>query len=182
VNPPEKKQRSVLGVVGALWGVLGLLALLGRSVIGLAPMALEPFGMELQWWHWVAYVGSVIFMAYSEGYKGFQKGFSPRVIRRGIYLAAHPTLLRVLLAPAFCMGLFHASKKRLIVSWSVSLGVFALVMLVRSVAQPWRGIIDAGVVVGLSWGTVAIVVFAVQALVGNAPQGAIDLPGEKSGA
>jgi len=48
-------------------------------------------------------------MLYSEGYKGFQKGYSPRVAARGHYLRDHSTLLRAILAPLFCMGFFHSS-------------------------------------------------------------------------
>jgi hypothetical protein len=35
---------------------------------------------------------------------------------------------------------------------------------VRLLPQPWRGIVDAGVVVGLTWGTISLVVFCIQAL------------------
>ncbi len=54
------------------------------------------------------------------------------------------------------MGLFHATKKRVIVSWSVTLGVAAIVALVKKLPYPWRNIVDAGVVVGLTWGTISI--------------------------
>jgi uncharacterized membrane protein YedE/YeeE len=34
---------------------------------------------------------------------------------------------------------------------------------VRLLSQPWRGIIDGGVVVGLAWGLVSLVIFGYQA-------------------
>lgn len=55
------------------------------------------------------------------------------------------------------MGLFHATKKRMIVSWSVSIGVAAIVAAVKRLPYPWRNIVDAGVVIGLSWGTISII-------------------------
>ena len=50
----------------------------------------------------------------------------------------------------------RGSRKRLLLFLSsMVIGVAILVGMLRLVAQPWRGIIDAGVVVGLSWGTIA---------------------------
>lgn len=43
-------------------------------------------------------------------------------------------------------------------SWSVSLGVAALVAGVKRLPYPWRNIVDAGVVVGLTWGMLSILV------------------------
>ena len=54
------------------------------------------------------------------------------------------------------MGLFHATKKRMIVSWSVTIGVAVIVAAVKRLPYPWRNIIDAGVVFGLSWGSISI--------------------------
>ncbi len=48
--------------------------------------------------------------------------------------------------------------------------------LVRALAQPWRGIVDAGVVVGLTWGCVAILVFWARSLLGRPPEIAPDFP------
>ena len=54
------------------------------------------------------------------------------------------------------MGLFHAPRRVLIVSRSMVVGIVLLVVTVRQLAQPWRGIIDAGVVVGLGLGLVSL--------------------------
>ena len=63
------------------------------------------------------------------------------------------------------MGLFHATKKRMIVSWSVSLGVAGIVAAVKKLPYPYRNIVDAGVVVGLTWGCISILAHYVKALV-----------------
>jgi DMSO/TMAO reductase YedYZ heme-binding membrane subunit len=102
-------------------------------------------------------------MAYAEGYRGFQKGFSPRVAARAKYLKDKPDLMRSLLAPFFCMGYFHASRKRKIVSISLTIAIIGLVLMVGRVPQPWRGIIDVGVVIGLAWGIISLFIFTVQA-------------------
>lgn len=61
------------------------------------------------------------------------------------------------------MGLFHATKKRKIVSWSVTTGVAVIVAAVKRLPYPWRNIVDAGVIVGLSWGSISIMVEWVKA-------------------
>jgi hypothetical protein len=156
--------RRTLGLVSALWGLIGVSVLLGGAVVRLTPWALEALRMDLAWHHWSLMLVCVAFMGYSEGYVGFQRGFSPRVAARARYLREHPTLVRAVAAPLFCMGFFHAQRRRLIISYSLTLGIIVLILLVRLLPQPWRGIVDAGVVVGLAWGFVALLVFAVQGL------------------
>lgn len=168
--------RKLMGRVGAVWGVLGVSLLLSTAIFRLTPLAIASFSESLDVVHYAAYVGSVFFLGYSEGYKAFQKQFSPRIVARARYLAQNPTLLRVVFAPPFCMGLWHATKKRLIISWSIALGVIVLVLLVGRLPQPWRGIVDLGVVVALAWGLLAMWVFAVRGLQGHTMPVSDDAP------
>jgi len=88
------------------------------------------------------------FFAYTEGYKAFQCKFSPLVVQRAMTLSTRsppPPLLHSALAPFYSMGLFHASKKRKTVSWSISLGVACIIGLVKRLPYPWRSVVDAGV-------------------------------------
>ncbi len=156
--------RTTVGLVSALWGLVGVSVLLGSAVVRLAPWALDALRMDLAWHHWSLMLVCVVFMGYSEGYKGFQRGFSPLVAARARYLREHPTLVRAVAAPLFCMGFFHAQRRRLIISHSLTLGIIVLILLIKLLPQPWRGIVDAGVVVGLAWGLVALLIFAVQGL------------------
>lgn len=119
--------------------------------------------MDLTAWHWGFAVGWTIFMAYSEGYRGFQLRFSPTVVARAWHLAEGGRPHQLLLAPAFCMGFFHASRRRLLTSWILTAAIISLIIGIRFLAQPWRGLIDLGVVVGLLWGSISIVIFAVLA-------------------
>ncbi len=168
---------TILGWLAAAWGLVGVSALLLRALSRLTPVAIEGLGSpSLGPWHWVAAAVWLVAMAYFEGYKGFQRGFAPRVVVRALHLVRHPQPLHVLLAPLFCMGLIHARKRRLITSWIVVAGVVTLVFAVGLLAQPWRGLVDAGVVVGLAWGLAAIVGYAVRALTGRPPQMSADLP------
>ena len=143
------------------WGIGGVLFLLMFAIFRLAPMALELENSSMSQFHWLALVFSVIYMAYAEGYKGFHLGFAPRVVVRARYLADHPRPLHVLLAPLFCMGYIYATRKRQILSFALTIMIICFVLIARSIPQPWRGIVDAGVVVGLGLGVLSIAYFLI---------------------
>ena len=143
------------------WGIGGVLLLLIFAIFRLAPMALELENSSMSMVHWLTLAFSVIYMAYAEGYKGFHLGFAPRVVVRARYLANNPRPLHVLLAPLFCMGYIYATRRRQIVSFALTAMIICFVIIARSMPQPWRGILDAGVVVGLSLGVLSIGYFLI---------------------
>lgn len=151
--------------LGAFWGLTGVVLLLGGAVYRLTPPAIDAFSNEYEWfwYHWLSLALMTLFMAYAEGYRAFQQGFSPRVAARARYLRDHPDALHALLAPLFCMAYFHAPRRRRITALSVTAGIILLVILVRRLDQPWRGIVDSSVVVGLAWGLISLMVFGYQA-------------------
>lgn len=153
-----------MGLLGALWGVSGWALLMGFAIARLLPHALQGFSRELTWGHWVAALVVVTFMAYAEGYRGFQKGLAPRVAARAQSLRAHPTALRVALSPLYCAGYFGSTPRRTVSLLGLTATIVVAIVLVRLLNQPWRGIADAGVVVGLSWGLLALLVSGVRAL------------------
>lgn len=169
------------GRLAAAWAVAGVLALLGSAIARLTPLALEALAGPLRWQQWAFLLPWTVFMAWSEGYRGFQRGFSPRVVVRAAALLRNPRPLHVLLAPAIAMGWLHGTRRRLIVARSMTLGIAGLVVIVRALPQPWRGLVDGGVVLGLAWGAIAILVFAARALGGRPPAVAADLPGQDQG-
>jgi len=153
-----------MGILGIIWAILGVSVLLLNAIIRLAPRGVEALQMELGVFQWILLVGFALFMMVAEGYRGFQKSFSPRTAARVKYLKGNPTLLRVLLAPFFAMGFFEATKKTKIVVWSIMTMVVLLITLVSQLPQPWRGIIDIGVVLGLSWGVISFWILTYRAL------------------
>ncbi len=155
------------GTIGAIWGIAGVLLLLGSAVCRLAPLAFAAFSVPFQWYHWLAWVLSVLLMAHAEGYRGFQLHFSPRVAARARYLREHPRFVHVILAPLFCMGYIHATRRRKTISISLTAGIIVLILIVHHIPQPWRGIIDAGVVTGLAWGIVSVIWFVGRAFAGH---------------
>ncbi len=138
--------------------------MLSFAIFRLAPIALELNAESLSPLHWAALLFSVVYMAYAEGYKGFHRGFSPRVVQRANYLRANPRWHHVLLAPAFCMGYIYATRRRQILSISLTLVVMGFVVVAKQLPQPWRGILDAGVVTGLSLGILSILYFLLNSL------------------
>ncbi len=149
---------------GAYWGLAGVIFLLGSAIYRLSLLAVDAFSYPFHWYHWFALILIVFFMAYAEGYRAFQQAFSPRVAARARYLRDHPNIIHTVFAPLFCMAYFHANRRRQITSLLVTAGIIVLVIAVRYLDQPWRGIIDGGVVVGLAWGVISVAVFGYQAL------------------
>ncbi len=137
--------------------------LLGSAVYRLSHLAIDAFAFDFLWYHWLSLALISAFMGYAEGFRGFQQRFSPRVAARAKYLKEHPRRLHVALGPFFCIGYFHATRRRKITSLSLTLGIILLVGLVRMLPQPWRGILDAGVVLGLIWGILSLLIFSLRA-------------------
>lgn len=159
-----------------LWGAGGVVLLLLQALARLAPIAWEPISEGMLTISQVAIYGAwVIVNAYLEGYRGFQKKFVPRVLARAHHLATHPSPVRGLLAPLYAMAFFDARRRALISSWMITTFVVLVVLMIRHVPQPWRGIIDGGVVVGLGWGTVHLAIGIFRRLLGEPPSGDPDL-------
>lgn len=146
-------------MLAAAWGIGGVLALLVYAIVRLGIFAFVLFDIELGWHHVALLAANVAFMAYSEGYRGFHRAFAPRTVARARHLRDHPSTLRAVLAPLFCMGFFHATRRRLIGTYALTTMIIIFVAIARSLDQPWRGILDAGVVVGLAWGVISLLAF-----------------------
>jgi hypothetical protein len=96
-TPDASSSRSggggVLGRLANLWGVVGVAYILFNPIKRLLPIAIKPFeaagaagavgvGEEFVLsmpFGWAAYAAFACFMGYTEGYKAFQKKFSPMV-------------------------------------------------------------------------------------------------------
>jgi hypothetical protein len=157
----------MIGTFGALWGITGFSLFLGSAIYRLTLLSMDAFSYDFLWYHWASLVLIVMIMAYAEGYRGFQQSFSPRFAARAKYLKSHPNTLYAILGPFFCMSYFHASRKRMVTSISLTVGIIMLILSVRLLPQPWRGIMDAGVVIGLLWGLISILIFSFQAFFSN---------------
>ena len=147
-------QSSAYRMAAAIWGAMGLVALLGYAIVRLASVVAEGMGHHWGWQHIAVAAGNTAFMAWSEGYRGFQLRFSPRSAARVKWLAQHANAMQTLLAPLFVMGYFGATRRRMIGVYLLTGFILAAIAVIHGLAQPWRAALDIGVVVGLAWGLV----------------------------
>jgi hypothetical protein len=172
----EGSATGAWGRVALVWGVLGVMALVTQPLVRLTPLVLEAIRGGLTGGQWAILGAWVVVNAHAEGYRGFHCRFSPRVVARADYLRRHPRPLWVAFAPFFCMSLFHASRRGLWVARVLVVAIVLLVIAIRFLDQPWRGIVDAGVVVGLGLGLLSLVYWFVRLLLGHVPGVSPDLP------
>ena len=152
---------SPAGAFALAWGVGGFVLLLGFALWRLTPLALESFDHPWGWPHVIVFILNLVAMAWFEGYRGFQKAYSPRFAARCRLWAETANWPRALIAPLVCMGFLHAPRRRIVATWALTVGIVLIVLLYRELPQPWRGILDAGVVLGLAWGLAATLVHVI---------------------
>lgn len=172
----ENVHRAANGLTA--WGVIGCMLLISSGVYRVVPHAIEPIWPEytLTAWELVLYVGFIVFQAYTEGYRGFQKGVVPRILARAQWLTDHPERVHPLLAPLFVTGLFGMAKRALIVRYVFIFIIIGVIVAMKFVPQPWRGIVDGGVVIGLAWGVAAMGVGLIQMFRGSVPDADPQIP------
>jgi hypothetical protein len=153
-----------LGAIAATWAVAGWSATLGIAIARLSTYAAEALASELTGVQLATLCANTAMLAWAEGYRGFQRKFSPRAAARVLYLRNRATLLTALLAPLFCVGFFGATARIVRLTWFGTGLIVLLVVVVHQLPQPWRGIVDAGVVVGLGWGLVSFLGMCARAL------------------
>ncbi|MRX27595.1 hypothetical protein [Kangiella sp. HZ709] len=138
-----------------IWAILGFITILGYAVYRLFGHFLLSWEYEYQWYHWLILVGNTAFMAYSEGYKGFQQSYSIKFSNRLRQIESNPSIAIGLLAPLYCMSYFAADRRNILSAYILTFAIVLLIIFFSYIPQPWRGILDVGVVVGLSWGIIA---------------------------
>jgi hypothetical protein len=147
------------------WGAGGVVLSLLDAIVRLSRHAIEGIahgmlsGSQLLF----TLVWTVV-IVYSEGYRAFGSVLAPRMAARLLHLSEHGTWLYRVLAPLYALSLLDAPARRRWSAWMMLLGIVTIVLIVRKLPQPWRGSVDAGVVIALAWGTVAIVLECARAI------------------
>lgn len=149
--------------IGAVWGMGGTIFFLLYACYRLWGYSWELTSEDLTVFEIYVLVLWVAYMVYTEGVKAFGQAFSPRVAARTQYLVKQGSALQLILAPFFVFGYFHTTKKRLIVTYSLTIGIIIFIIAIRFASHPWRGIIDAGALIGIAYGTGTVVYFAIKA-------------------
>ena len=160
---------TLLQWVVFVWGVCGVLLILAQAIVRLSSHALGLLAADLSTTHLAITATWTLFMLYSEGWKGFHKQFSPRVVVRALGLSRSASWRLRLFAPIVAMGLVHGTPRRLRISRTLFAGIVGLVLCVRQLPAPWRGIVDVGVVLGLIAGAISLLSFFAQTIGGRPP-------------
>lgn len=149
---------SRLGTLFALWGLFSFLALIVHAIVRMMPVFADMFAYSMNPIEISSLVASVILFTVGKGYFAFQRSFSPRFGERARMLQENPSVVYGVLAPLYCMGLIGAPLSRMVRMWLMVAIVVVLIISVRTLSDPWRGIVLAGVVVALVWGSIATVI------------------------
>lgn len=172
----QKRSQSIKRLIGkrilASWSIIQVLCILTNAIRRLLPIAIQPFLQnDLEPFQWGLYISWALYMAYMEGYESFQKKFSPLIVKRAFKMSDQSlTPLNIIFAGPYAMGMFGATRKRMIISWSVTGLVFGLVKIVKKLPYPYRSIVDAGVIVGLTYGSTSILLITIRAFFGLLPK------------
>lgn len=153
-----------LGAVAAAWAIVGWAGALAFAIGRLSAIAIDGLGAGLGPLHVAVLVVNAVVLAWAEGYRGFQRRFSPRAAARVLWLRSNATPMTALLAPLFCVGYIGATPRLRRVTWIGTALIVLAVVLVQQLPQPWRGIVDVGVVIGLGWGLVSFLAMSRTAL------------------
>ncbi|CAN5860091.1 hypothetical protein BH23GEM9_BH23GEM9_09510 [soil metagenome] len=146
------------------WGVLGVALLFATAAFRLGDRGVATALGGLDPLEWLALCALTAAFVYGEGVRALQRKYVPYVLHRIELLRDEPRLWYRLLAPLHAMALIGARPGILVRAWGGSVAIFAAVLVVRSLAEPWRGIIDLAVAAALSWATVALLLAAYRSL------------------
>lgn len=175
MSVPAEAPRSRAQLAIFAWGILGTVFVIAEPIFRLLTYAKTTLaGRELSPGEIAFGCAFLVFILYAEGYRGFQKRFSPRTVARAVSLAQNGRPLWIVLAPLYCMALVGASRRRLIASWLLVAGIVTVVLIVRHLPPTYRALVDVGVGLALSWGLASICVYSIQALRGKAMPVAAD--------
>lgn len=147
-----------------IYSIGGVIAIFSSAIYRLYPHVHESFSYEFSALNWFVLIVYLIIMIVGKGYFALHRSFVPRVIDRSEFLINNGNLLDKLLAPLYCMGFFKAPKKRMIISYLMISIIISFIVSASKISQPWRGIIDSGVIIGLSLGIFSLLLLGFKKL------------------
>eukprot|EP00930_Biecheleria_cincta_P095980 TRINITY_DN87863_c0_g1_i1.p1 TRINITY_DN87863_c0_g1~~TRINITY_DN87863_c0_g1_i1.p1 ORF type:complete len:214 (-),score=20.73 TRINITY_DN87863_c0_g1_i1:36-620(-) len=174
--------RQCCTAIVQVWAIFTWVIMFAKCIVDLTPGGFEPFQKQnLTSGQWAGYAAIALSIWLCEGIGAFQRSFSPMVVRRGYELNASSRCYEIVLAPFFSAGLFAATPTRLLKSWLLmAILIPGLALTVPHLPYPWRGAVDAGVVLGLGWGTAVIAILGLRGLVtGQWPDRSAELPSNR---
>ncbi len=154
--------RTPLGNMAVLWALAGVAGLFASAVIRLGGRGIETIVGGLAPVQWVALAVLTLVMVYGEGVVALQRRWVPRLIERARALRGERFGLQ-LLAPLYGLSLVGAPLPRLARAWLGTAAIVTAILIVRSLPDPWRGIVDFSVAAALGWGLISIALRAPRA-------------------
>ncbi len=159
--------RQVTRLLVAAWALGGFAVLIGQALFRLTPRALETLGGPLQPMEQASAAVSIVLFSVGKGWFVFHRRFAPRFAGRLRGLVRVRPAVGVALAPLYCMGLAPARRADVpmaLRSLLFTLAIVAMVIGLRQVVAPWRGIVTSGVVVALFFGLATTLVQGLHAV------------------
>jgi hypothetical protein len=144
------------GTLTIWWGVLGVALVFASASFRLGERGVRTVVAGLTPAQWLLLVALTAVFVYGEGVRALQRKYVPHVLRRVELLRAEQRWWYRLLAPLHALSLIGADTRLLLKSWAGTAAIAGAVAVVRSFAEPWRGITDVAVAAALAWGTYAL--------------------------
>jgi hypothetical protein len=139
------------------WAVAGVVLIFGRSVVVLGKRGITTISAGLTAGEWLALAALTALFVYTEGIRALQRKYVPHVLRRVEQVRTERRVVYRILAPVYALSLIGGTPRTLARAWLGLAAIVAAVLIVRSFAEPWRGIVDFAVAAALAWGTMSIV-------------------------
>ncbi len=148
-------ERRLRAVVSA-WTLIGVAALFASAIYRLGTRGVATIQAGLGWGEWSVLVLLTVAFVYGEGFRALDRRWVPSLVERALLLRDDPRLFVRVLAPLYGLSLIGAGKADLVRGWLLTTGILGAVLIVRTLPDPWRGIVDFAVGAALAWGLVAI--------------------------
>ena len=143
-------------LVAPAWAVFGVSSLFAFAAYRLGERGIAVIRDGLGGGEWMALVGLTVVFVYGEGFLALDRKWVPGLMRRVRALRDQRSLIVRLLAPMYGLKLIGARPAALLPSWLGTAAIVGAVLVVRTLPEPWRGIVDFAVAAALAWGLVAI--------------------------
>jgi hypothetical protein len=150
------KDVSLAGSLAAAWTLLGVGGLFGSATYRLGSRGLATIQDGLRGGEWAALILLTVVFVYGEGFRALERRWVPGLVSRADYLRREGGTVLRLLAPLHGLALIGTVGRTRVRAWMGTTAIVLAVLLVRSLPEPWRGIVDFAVASALAWGLVAV--------------------------
>ena len=135
----------------------GVTAVFIEAIVQLARRGVVTVRNGLDPLEWIGFALLLGAFVYGEGVRALARRWVPHMLERARELGPGSAIVNRILAPLYAMSLIGAPRRTLARAW-LGVGLIVLaVLVVRSMPEPWRGIVDAAVAAALLVGLWAIV-------------------------